>query len=162
MALGSLAPSHSLRDMIDNALTYTAKKGLLGPEETLERFRSADPQVAGYVGYSLARDIASHLQEIKAGCKGLYLYGGELSDDPATCPELCLIIRTARNSNALESVAQWLTETVDGEMAQLLGLPEYRYLHLDIVDDAAMLERRGAASLLNSPHRKALPVWVAE
>jgi len=162
MALGSLVPSHSLRDMIDNALTYAAKKTLLNPEETLERFRAADPQVGGYVGYSLARDIAAHLQEIKAGCRGLYLYGAELSEDAAPCPELCLIIRTARNSNALESVAHWLTETVDGEMAQLLGLAEYRYLHLDIVDDAAMLARRGAASLLDSPHRKPLPVWVAE
>ena len=154
-------------DVMNKALEFCARKmGILGREDAIIRLQQGDHRACEYCYYSIAEQVGAALGALDENVKAVYMFECEATPEDLcfgetkTSPLLHLLVWTHRKTEALNSLVAMLDRALVQNFAQLVGLPQLKYLlDVQIIDDADVTERTGYGALLHSLHHRPLKVW---
>lgn len=153
--------------VLDEGLAFCARKaGLEDTQRVVEGLRNGDSTVCHYCRYGLAKKMAESIGRLDENIKAVYVL-----DYDATPEDRCfssekntslihLIVWAARRTDALDALVRALDRALVEAYADLIDAPHLAHLlDVQVVDDAAVENRRGYGALLSSTHNRPIQVW---
>lgn len=143
------------------AIEWCCQKDRIQERELYKKLLEGNRLSHSRLRYSLARELARFFHHHIPGAKAVYIYGSAVSDSAHLSSDLDLLILVDRK----EAQSMLFVEEIDYHLCHkytsYLGLEEKRLtklLHVILIDEDQLKQRRGRAVLINSPFTPALRI----